>query len=434
MTSSKSKFLLLIILICIILQLPAAEATTILKEGSRGSDVLILQQQLKSLAYFEVTPTGYFGPITEKAVIKLQKDYYLKQDGIVGPKTNQLIHSLLDKSKRSFNKKEVLAFYVCDEPNIPSSFATLKQQSNKITSISPFWYRLDQNSPGNLEVMSYVNKQESNEVISFSKNNNIKNYALIHNLLYGQSSISKDVVHTVFSDPNTRWKLVMNIFNLLKSNGFNGVCVDIENIHTKDRGLYIQFLAELAAQLKPAGYSIIASVPSRISDTNHGGWGDNFNYQEVAKYADMVVVMAYDEHTGGSNSGPIASISYVEKVIKYTLSKIPPEKIVLGVAGYGFDWNYGNGSSRYISYQMAMKTAEKYKKSIQWDSQNQVPYYSYTDNNKHWHSVYFENASSLASKLDLVNTYNLRGIALWRLGMEDPLSWKVVTDKFGHLK
>jgi spore germination protein YaaH len=101
------------------------------------------------------------------------------------------------------------------------------------------------------------------------------------------------------------------------------------------------------------------------------------------------------------------------------------------VAGYGFDWNYGMGDSRYLSHQMAMDTAGKYQKSVQWDNVSQAPYFSYTDQNGHWHSVYFENSSSLAGKLDAVNNYNLKGIALWRLGMEDPDSWRVIESKFG---
>ena len=44
--------------------------------------------------------------------------------------------------------------------------------------------------------------------------------------------------------------------------------------------------------------------------------------------------MTYDEHYPGGTAGPIASISWVENVVKYAITVIPREKIMLGVAAY----------------------------------------------------------------------------------------------------
>lgn len=407
------------------------DALALLKQKSSGADVLKLQQQLQTLGYLQHEPTGYFGEETQNAVLKLQKEHNLLTDGIVGSQTNYIINKLLGLSNNSLDR-EVLGFYVGDEPAIPSSYATVTKQKDTITSISPFWYRLDKNNPGQLEHYGSVTEQEINEVLNFTQNNNQKNYALIHNLLYGKTSIGKDVVHTTMSNPDTRWALVTNIFNLLQSKGFDGVCIDIENIYHADKDLFVQFLAELSAKLKPEGYKIIVCVPSKTSDNPNGSWGDNFDYPQIGNYADMVAVMAYDEHGSYSDPGPIASVDWVNQVVQYTLTKLSPEKVLLGVPGYGFDWNINQNTSRYLSYQIAMDTARQYQKSINWDSQNNVPFFNYYDNNGLKHSVYFENSSSLASKLDIVNNNNLCGIAIWRLGMEDPDSWRVISDKFTH--
>lgn len=67
-----------------------AEATTtkpVLKRGSRGSEVTALQNQLKTMGYFTVEPTGFYGPVTQQAVQKLQGDQGIPADGIVGKKT-----------------------------------------------------------------------------------------------------------------------------------------------------------------------------------------------------------------------------------------------------------------------------------------------------------------------------------------------------------
>lgn len=70
----------------------AGEGYVTLKFGSRGSEVTRLQQTLKSRGYFHVNPTGYYGPITEKAVINFQKDSKIRIDGIAGPQTQSTLY------------------------------------------------------------------------------------------------------------------------------------------------------------------------------------------------------------------------------------------------------------------------------------------------------------------------------------------------------
>ena len=42
---------------------------------------------VKGKGYFNATPTGYFGTITQTAVMNFQRDHGLAVDGIVGPAT-----------------------------------------------------------------------------------------------------------------------------------------------------------------------------------------------------------------------------------------------------------------------------------------------------------------------------------------------------------
>lgn len=73
-------------------------ASTVLKKGMRSEAVTKLQQDLKTLGYFSVQPTGYYGEITQKSVKKIQADYGLLVDGIAGKNTLGLIDRLLGRS------------------------------------------------------------------------------------------------------------------------------------------------------------------------------------------------------------------------------------------------------------------------------------------------------------------------------------------------
>jgi hypothetical protein len=75
-----------------------AAFTRTLSIGSRGGDVIILQ------TYLNVSPTGYFGPLTAAAVRRLQSVYastvlqpygFTQPTGIVGPATLKLLNSLI---------------------------------------------------------------------------------------------------------------------------------------------------------------------------------------------------------------------------------------------------------------------------------------------------------------------------------------------------
>ncbi|NEP47707.1 MAG: peptidoglycan-binding protein [Moorea sp. SIO3C2] len=59
----------------------------VLREGRSGSDVTQVQRRLRELGYFNRQPTGYFGSITENAVIRFQRKKGLPADGEVGPRT-----------------------------------------------------------------------------------------------------------------------------------------------------------------------------------------------------------------------------------------------------------------------------------------------------------------------------------------------------------
>lgn len=65
----------------------AAERYEILKIGDEDKYVTELQDKLSELGYFNGTTTGYFGTVTQQAVIDYQSAEGLKVDGKAGPQT-----------------------------------------------------------------------------------------------------------------------------------------------------------------------------------------------------------------------------------------------------------------------------------------------------------------------------------------------------------
>ncbi|MDY7023466.1 MAG: peptidoglycan-binding protein [Cyanobacteriota bacterium] len=73
-----------------------SQPTSLLKLGSRGPQVIELQQNLQVIGYYNESITGFYDRLTQKAVLQFQRDIGLKPDGIVGPLTQAAIESELD--------------------------------------------------------------------------------------------------------------------------------------------------------------------------------------------------------------------------------------------------------------------------------------------------------------------------------------------------
>ena len=75
-----------------------AATITMLTVGSIGNQVSQLQQDLKTLGYFNYgSITGYYGVITQESVMKFQRSNNLQVDGITGEKTLSRVKQLISE-------------------------------------------------------------------------------------------------------------------------------------------------------------------------------------------------------------------------------------------------------------------------------------------------------------------------------------------------
>lgn len=88
------------------LLLSANATDKVVKLGDRGTDVTKVQNYLIKLKYLKSgANTGYYGEVTENAVMAFQKRNGLKQDGMVGTSTMKLLSSSKAKKAASTTPK-----------------------------------------------------------------------------------------------------------------------------------------------------------------------------------------------------------------------------------------------------------------------------------------------------------------------------------------
>ena len=89
--------------------------------------------------------------------------------------------------------------------------------------------------------------------------------------------------------------------------------------------------------------------------------------------------MAYDEHWIGGQPGSVASASWYQQKIEKLVQSIPPEKLVGGIAAYGYDWGKKNTPATSVSFEDAINLADDQNVDVNFDSGSMSPYFSYTE-------------------------------------------------------
>ncbi len=194
-----------------------------------------------------------------------------------------------------------------------------------------------------------------------------------------------------------------------------GVMFDFEELPASAQSDYLQFLAEARHRYAAHRWLITLAVPVDNEEWDLGAYG---------KVADRLVLMDYDEHTNDAEAGPIASQKWFVDHLKAALAVVPRNKAIVGIGNYTYDWT-GTGKGDTGSVEEAWLTSHDSAVPITFDKVSGNPTFSYEENGD-THTVWFLDAASAWNELRASDLEGVAGVALWRLGTEDPGVWKVL--------
>jgi spore germination protein YaaH len=133
--------------------------------------------------------------------------------------------------------------------------------------------------------------------------------------------------------------------------------------------------------------------------------------------------MAYDEHTSLTDPGAVAGLDWDREILDGSLGELHSRAAgLLGLPLYARAWT--GGDTVADSYAASLATAlSQTGARVDYDFAAATPFVHGGDGRS---STWFDDATSLQAKLVLAASAHLRGIALWRLGFEDPALWSVL--------
>lgn len=250
-----------------------------------------------------------------------------------------------------------------------------------------------------------------------------KRVLLFGNLTNG--AFDKQTAHAILTDPAVQDRAVQGIIQKSTELQVAGVQIDFEDLLPTDRDAYTAFLKRLRDELHPRGMHLSIAAAAKTRDTKTG-WGGATDYHAIGQIVDYFYIMAYDEHWRGGTPGPVASLNWTEQVVRYATGVMPAQKIILGMPFYGYEWtaeaNGDKGKNKAFGSDRMAKRVEQYEAKVRWDpiAAENVATYKTADGER---IAWYPDHRSVDAKLRLAYQYNLKGVAMWRLGFEPDLWW-----------
>ena len=300
--------------------------------------------------------------------------------------------------------------------------ALVDSAQRSLNEVSPNYFYIDYN--GDLALTSAV----SEAFVSDMHNRGITVVPFLTN------DFSRAVGKTALEK---RTKLAESLAGAVRRYALDGVNIDIENVTPGERDAYVDFV-RLLRNLLPAGKTIAVSVAANPWGSDVG-WQGSYDYAGLARFADYLMVMCYDEHYYGGPSGPVSSLPYLDKALKYAVSVVPKEKIVLGLPFYGRIWGdsdafpngYGLTNARIAqlvsSYggEVSIDPASQSTRAVLTVGEDSArPAVGGQLLDAGTYTIWYESQESIKAKLSLVSKYDIKGTGSWALGQETPDTWR----------
>ena len=203
----------------------------------------------------------------------------------------------------------------------------------------------------------------------------------------------------------------------------------LDNFQNDDLFVYTRFLNTLAGRQKVID-TLIEEAQSYNLD------GINVDIEGLAEATDVYDFIEFVREISIAcrRAGLFISVNnYVPYNYKYgieeALMDVPAERLINGIPFYTIGWTTENGNVSGQTLDMAEAKAfmKEHDMKKEWNSTAGQNYAEKESGNK-LYQIWLEDKKSIETKLDLMESNGLAGLAVWRLGLETNDVWDEIDD------
>ncbi len=274
---------------------------------------------------------------------------------------------------------------------------------------------------------SVTAEDEDPDLVAAARGHDLNLFATVTNSTSSGVAFSRDLAAQVLASPDRRRRFIDDLVTLVEDMGYDGVDLDWEDLRPADRDAFSELVEDLADALHAKGRFLSIAVMPKTSEP--GEW-DNQKYADwkrIGKVVDEFKIMTYSYSGPWGDPGPQAPLEWVDQVLTFAESKMPPTKVFMGLPFYGFDWH--GGSVATASAHRAAALAEQNGAAVDRDSASGEATMTFTDENGESHTVYFQDKKAVAAKLAALRAEHpdIAGVSIWVMGQEASGFWPLIT-------
>jgi spore germination protein len=358
----------------------------------------------------------------------------------------------ISASRKTFATKKIVAYFPLFDAE--RAWCSLQKYGDNIDelrvqlySISPNGVlRAGQDTPGNIDPIAqkdyWYDSLVALGVVDFCQTHGIELVPVVYNYNSAIGDFDQQAVHGMLSSPALRTQHLNDLISLLEDHpAFDGIDIDYESLLASERENYAQFMEDLADLVHAENKLLTTAVHTKIgTGTWYGPQAQD--YQRIGNAVDEITLMTYDLHWATSptynnpppTAGCQATPDWMNDVAFFAVSEINnPSKIQIGLPFYGYRWKLGFENHTLqdpgvgLTYADAQELIDAYNPtSIVRENNGKEQNFVVNINGTAW-TCYFQDSTSIAYKLAALVENDLKdyigGIAVWRLGGEDPSMW-----------
>ncbi len=256
--------------------------------------------------------------------------------------------------------------------------------------------------------------------------------------------VRSDLIDNMLVDSAAREQHIQRIVEMVMRNAYPGIDIDYRGSSPDLRDEYTAFITELADALHENGkqLSVRLELPVQIAADR---WDTGvYDWRAIGAVADTVKIPVPSDPSAYTPGGQM------DTMLQWAVGQVNRYKLQLLVSTSSIERI--NGSEKTVPYTEALApfsqvaveggstivnpgqqvtftlTGLQQSTGIQFDPASGTYWFAYVDPNGQQHTVWLENAASIARKLQYVAEYNLRGVAVQNLlGEEnDGQIWEVI--------
>jgi hypothetical protein len=349
------------------------------------------------------------------------------------PQTNGIVEALAPRPKTVIHLAKATKKPL---PAPPALSAGPSLESHEVFAFAPYWTLAEESAfnVSEMTTLSYfgvdVNPdgsiQESGNGWTGYESQDLANlitraHAAGDRFVLTAECFNQTTLNALTSNPKAGTTLGNALVALVEAKSLDGVNIDFEGQGSADQAGLDTLMAQVSSIVRGANAHWQVTMDTYASSA---GDPDGFyDVQGLAPSVDAFFVMAYQMGgpSGSTNSQFDGSAFSAQEALKEYTQVVPASKVILGLPYYGYEWpTTGPGANATATGPASpVPDAQIYaeKSPVYWNQASGTAWTA-SKTGSQWHQTWFEDPTSLSLKVQLADSFDVRGVGIWSLGMD----------------